>query len=185
MDFLIKLGWLIYLTPLLAFIISLAVTALVFVAVDFVPTTFLTSLLTVDSFSVAVVGFVFPLLTRTFRVEETLSKFESAEELLKPKDKEVTNFPELLARAIAFAVTKVLSFGIAAAVLLAPLLFISPFALSILFVLTAMLRSGSDAVLLSATAFLFTAFGFLFLVGVILILVWLLWHLKLGDLSGK
>jgi hypothetical protein len=64
----------------------LAIALAVFASVVSVPESFLTNLISVDSLSVAVVGFVFPLVIRTLNVDETMKQLEQSNELLKPPE---------------------------------------------------------------------------------------------------
>ncbi len=176
------LGYTIFATLLL---LSFVISYFVFAPVVEVSEAFLTSLLTVDSLSIAVVGFIFPLAIRTLRVEDARRQLKASEEKLLEILEEIRpDVKSLYARAAVIVFLRLLSFGLAAVLLITPIIFVSPFVLSILFSLIAMLRTGDEALKYSFYAFTSTVFGYLLIVAIVIFLVWLLWQSKMGYLNA-
>jgi hypothetical protein len=162
-------------------LLSLGISFVVFVPVNNVPDTFLTSLITVDSLSIAVVGFVFPIAVRTLKVEQGLKKLERSLESLSPPDDIKTDKEKLRIWIVTAVVPRLLSFGLATSLLIAPVLFIALFAVSIFFGLGALLRTGNDQGKWALLGFSATVFGYLLLLTGGLFLVWVLWKIKVAN----
>ncbi len=176
-----KLWILGYLILQALILLSLGISFVVFAPVNNVPDTFLTSLITVDSLSIAVVGFVFPIAVRTLKVEQGLKKLERSLGSLSPPDDIKTDKEKLRMWIATAVVARLLSFGLAAGLLIAPAIFIAPFAVSIFFALGALLRTGNDQGTWAFLGFSATVFGYLLLLTGGLFLVWILWRIKVAN----
>ncbi len=152
--FLAVVGTVLKSTSIPTLIVSVVLTLVMFVGIIQVSVAFLSGVVTVDSFLIAVIALITPLTIRIMGLETDLEHFRKWDEIMKQPATSQKVLLEVQKPQIPFRALAKLGFAVTSMQIIGPsLVAILGFLLSAMLALASMLRTGSLALVLTGVSF--------------------------------